>query len=177
MKPNSKSVYLAAVLFICVCFSAPRAYAIEPGAEARIAWLSDQIADYLQMTTGDTFGQPFRDMIAGILSEQMAEDAPWYRALDKAFRKCGAAGKDPYNAALQDICEREKLVAIQGGLEVLASGELPPLQGPWLLSLIDEALRDMTGEEKRRRKAPILDPQTSEQEHYYEQGREVSPAQ
>jgi hypothetical protein len=172
MKSLSETVSLAAVLFICAYFSASTTYALEPEQEAKVAWLSEQIADYLQMTTGNTFGRSFRDMIAGFLTEEMAEDAPWYQALDKAFGECEAATQDPYNAALQDICERDKLVAIQRGLEVLAGRSGLPDE---LLSDINRALEEIAGEAAPE--FPILDPQTSEQEHYYEQGREVSPAQ
>lgn len=175
MNPRSKTLCVFLALLMGVFFLSPHTYGAEPGPEAKVAWLTEHIADYLQVTTGEIFGESFRDMVATILGKhrERAEDAPWYQALDKAYEGCGAASQEPDNEELQNMCKTDTNDAIQEALRILATMEGLP---PQLVSVFYVA-RGETPPAEPERERPILDPQTSEQEHYYEEGREVSPSQ
>jgi hypothetical protein len=88
-----------------VFFITSHTYGAEPEADAKVGWLTEQIADYLGVVTGDTFGQSFRGMSAAILDGERAEDALWCQVLDKAYQSCAAAEEKPADEELRDMCE------------------------------------------------------------------------
>jgi hypothetical protein len=186
MNHRSKSLRMFLLLLVCVFFISPHTHAAGP-ADAEVAWLTAQIADYLQDVTGETFGQSFRDMTANLLNAEFSEKAPWYQAMDKAYEGCAAAEQAPASGELRDMCEVETQVAIQEALKVLSGSPGLP---PQLVSVFSVALGEAEAPEREvepavpaRATAPavlILDPQTSEQERYYQDGterREISPSQ
>jgi hypothetical protein len=59
-----------------VFFVSPHTYAAGQ-ADAKVAWLAEQIADYCQGVTGETFGQSLRDMTTNLLNAEFSEKAPW----------------------------------------------------------------------------------------------------
>lgn len=183
MNHRSKSLCMFLFLLVCVFFVSPHTHAAGQ-ADAKVAWLTEQIADYLQGVTGETFGQSFRDMTANLLNAEFSENAPWYRAMDKAYQRCRAAGR-LLAGELRDMCEVDTQVAIQEALRVLSGSPGLP---PHLVSIFSVALGETRAGEVEaagpgRAPAPavlILDPQTSEQDRYYEDSterREVSPSQ
>ncbi|MBW1744205.1 MAG: hypothetical protein JRJ47_12395 [Deltaproteobacteria bacterium] len=171
MKARSKTLCLSLALLVCV-FSSSYTHGADTGTEAGIAWLAEQIANHLEDVTGDTFGASFRELIATMLDEEKGADAAWYQALGKAYGGCEAAGADPSNAVLQSLCEADKQLAIEEALRVLETKNLPAS----LLAAIDEAL-GRTAPEGDEQGIPVLDPQTSQAEAYWREGREVSPSQ
>ncbi|UCD86682.1 MAG: hypothetical protein JSV01_02585 [Desulfobacterales bacterium] len=184
MNHRSKSLCMFLFLLVGVFFISPHTHAAGP-ADAKVAWLTEQIADYLQGVTGETFGQSFRDMTANLLNAEFSEKAPWYQAMDKAYQRCMAAEQEPASGELRDMCEVNTQVAIQEALKVLSGSPGLP---PHLVSVFSVALGETPEGEVEpagpaRAPAPsilILDPQTSEQERYYQDGterREVSPSQ
>jgi hypothetical protein len=155
-------------------------YGEAPGTDAKVAWLTEQIADYLQVVTGEPFGQSFRDMVANLLNAEFAENAPWYLAMNKAHQGCGAAEQAPASGALRDMCEVDTQVSIQEALKVLAGSPGLP---PQLVSVFQVAMGETPPEEAEpagpgpEPEAPILDPQTTEQERYLQDDREASLSQ
>ena len=184
MNHRSKSLCMFLFLLVCVFFVSPHTHAAGQ-ADAKVAWLTEQIADYCQGLTGETFGQSLRDMTANVLNAEFSENAPWYQAMDKAYPRCRAAEQEPASGELRDMCEVDTQVAIQEALRVLSGSPGLP---PHLVSIFSVALGETRAGEVEpagpgRAPAPavlILDPQTSEQERYYQDSterREVSPSQ
>lgn len=179
MNHRSKSLCVFLFLLVCVFFVSPHTHAAGQ-ADAKVAWLTEQIADYCQGLTGETFGQSLRDMTTNLLNAEFSEKAPWYRAMDKAYQRCEAAGR-LLAGELRDMCEVDTQVAIQEALRVLSGSPGLP---PHLVSIFSVALGEPSpAAGPGRAPAPavlILDPQTSEQERYYQDSterREVSPSQ
>jgi hypothetical protein len=180
MNRRSKSLFVILSLLVCVVFMTSPTYGQAPGTEAKVAWFTEQIADHLQAVTGETYGLSFRDMMANLLNAEFSENAPWYLAMNKAHQGCRAAEQAPASGELRDMCEVDTRVAVQEALKVLSGSPGLP---PQLVSIFSVAL----GEAPEREVEPaaparapsvlILDPQTSEQESYYQDGREASPSQ
>ncbi|MBW1859099.1 MAG: hypothetical protein JRI70_03260 [Deltaproteobacteria bacterium] len=184
MKFGFKSLCLFLTLFMGVWLIQPHAAVAAPEAGAELAWLADQIADHLQFVTGDRFGESFRDMITTILERDMSEDAPWYQTMGTAYDQCEGARHSPENTELRDRCTIQTDFAVQQALGVLAAIENLP---PELAAVLDKAAEgeaEPAGPRAEEGPEPgagperlVLDPRTSEQHRYYQEGREVSPSQ
>jgi hypothetical protein len=184
MKFGFKSLCLFLTLLTGVLFIQPHAAVAAPEADAQVAWLSDQIANHLQDVTGDRFGESFRDMIADILSREMTEDAPWYETTESAYEQCKESRQSPENMELWTQCNIHTDFAVRQALAVLAATEYLP---PELAAVLDKAAEgEAAPAGPRAEEGPgpgagpdrlVLDPRTSEQDRYYQEGREVSPSQ
>lgn len=179
MNHRSKRLCVLLLLLVGVFFISSQSYAAAP-ADDKVGWFAEQIADYLQVVTGETYGESFIDMVTNLLNADFAPGAPWYLAMNKAHQGCGAAEQAPASQHLQDMCEVDTQVAIQEALQVLVGSPGLP---PQLVSVFRVAMGETPPAEEEppapgaEPEAPILDPQTTEQERYLQDEREASLSQ